>query len=69
MPLMVAHANIQSKTAVIIIAITKGRSGRMPRVGEDTGWGGERQHPNLASLSVAGSVQSRVSAQTLLCSQ
>lgn len=38
-------------------------------MGRDAGWGGERQHPNLEHLSLASSVQSRVSAQILLCSQ
>lgn len=53
----VAHVNIQSKVAVIIVVISKGRSGRMPHAGKDIGWGGVRQHPNLESLSMASSVQ------------
>lgn len=64
-----AHINIQSKVAVTILIINKGGSGRKPHVEKYTGWGGERQHPNLASLSMASSVQSRVSVQPLPCLQ
>lgn len=65
-----AHINIQSQVAGIII-INKGRSGRMPHVGKDTGWGWERQHPNLETLLMASSVQSTAwfKDQTALCSQ
>lgn len=52
-----AHGNIQPKVDVIITVINKGRLGRVPRSGKDIGWGRERQHPNLESLSMKSSGQ------------
>ena len=52
------HINVQSQVAGIIIVINKRKSGMVPHMGKDTGWGRERQHSKSETLSMVSLTQS-----------